>query len=35
VDSRKLRSERWQFVLSVLTLLLLAVEFAFHRIIKG
>jgi len=35
VDSRKLRSERWQFVLSVLTLLLLAMEIAFHRIIKG
>ena len=35
VEARKLRSERWQLLLSVVTLVLLAVELVFHRIIKG
>jgi hypothetical protein len=35
VETKKLRSERWQLALSLLTLLLLASEFVFHRIIKG
>jgi hypothetical protein len=30
-----LRSERWQLILSLLTLLLLATEFVFHGLIKG
>jgi hypothetical protein len=35
VYPKKLRSERWQLILSVLTMLLLATEFVFHRLIKG
>ena len=35
VDPEKLRSESWQLILSLLTLLLLATEFVFHRLIKS
>lgn len=35
VDGKKLRSERWQLILSVVTLVLLAAEFIAHRALKG
>jgi hypothetical protein len=35
VEAKKLRSDRWQLLLSVVTLALLAVELVFHRILKG
>jgi len=35
VDEKKLRSERWQLILSVVTLVLLSAEFIAHRVLKG
>lgn len=35
ISSKKLNSERWQFALSVLTLVLLVVEYYYHLKLKG